>query len=130
MKKISNTQLAAKKIVEKYKNLSKKKTYIPFNTSDIADAETVDYNNNANITDLNDIVSNKNTRAQIAAKKCQKIQKFSKEKTIPKTSQKTEDNVVFFKKVLVHPRNRLAKKTKDDVKFVRQVPLHPRERLK
>ena len=55
--------------MKKYKNLSKKKPYIPFNKSDIADAETVDYNNNTNITDLNDIVSNKNTRAQIAAKK-------------------------------------------------------------
>ena len=72
MKKISNTQLAAKKIVKKYKNLSKKKPYIPFNKSDIADAETVDYNSNKNITDLNDIVSNKNNRAQIAAKKMSK----------------------------------------------------------
>ena len=108
MKKISNTQLAAKKIVEKYKNLSKKKTYIPFNISDIADAETVDYNNNTNITDLNDIVSNKNTRAQIAAKKCQKIQKFSEEKP-PK---KLKIMLYFFKNYLFIPGIDWLKKQK------------------
>ena len=47
--------------MKKYKNLSKKKAPIPFNISDIADAETVEYNNDTNINDLNDIVSSKNT---------------------------------------------------------------------
>ena len=60
---------------------------------------------------------------------CQKIKKFSKEKTLTKTSQKTEDNVVFLKQVPVHGRDRLARKTKY-VKFVKQVLLHPQERLK
>ena len=61
--------MAAKKIVKKYKNLSKKKVPIPFNISDIADAATVDYNNDTNINDVNDIAHNKNKNAQIAAKK-------------------------------------------------------------
>ena len=57
------------KIVKKYKNLSKKKVPIPFNISDTADGATVDYNNDTNINDVNDIAPNKNTNAPIAAKK-------------------------------------------------------------
>ena len=46
------------------------------------------YNNDTNINDLNDIAPNKNTNVQIAAKKkLSKIQNFSKEKTLPGTSQ-------------------------------------------
>ena len=44
--------------------MSKKKTPLPFNIIDVADAETVDYNNETNI---NDVSSSK--KAQIAAKK-------------------------------------------------------------
>ena len=41
-----------KKIIKKYRNLGKKKA--PKTTfNDIADAETIDYNNDANISDLN-----------------------------------------------------------------------------
>ena len=41
-----------KKIIKKYRNLGKKKA--PETTfNDIADAETIDYNNDANISDLN-----------------------------------------------------------------------------
>ena len=43
--------------------MSKKKTPLPFNINDVADAETVDYNNGTNIND----VSSDNS-AQIAAK--------------------------------------------------------------
>ena len=42
---------------------------IPFNVSNIAYAATVDYNKDTNINDLNDIAPDKNTNAQIAAKK-------------------------------------------------------------
>ena len=57
-------QTTAKKIKRKYKKLAKKKPPLPFNISDVADAETVDYNNGTNISDVS---SNKS--AQIAAKK-------------------------------------------------------------
>ena len=57
---------------KKYKNLSKKKAAISFNISDIADTAIVDYNSNTNINDLDDIAPNKNTNAQIAAKKIAK----------------------------------------------------------
>ena len=70
-KKTSSAQIAAK-IVKKYKNLSKKKAAISFNISDIADTAIVDYNSNTNINDLDDIAPNKNTNAQIAAKKIAK----------------------------------------------------------
>ena len=64
-KKTKSAQIAARKIVQKYKKLSKKKLSLPFNISDIANAdETVDYNDDTNI---NDVSSNKG--AQIAAKK-------------------------------------------------------------
>ena len=57
-----------KKVVQKYQNLSQKKAPIPFNVTDIADAATIDYNNNTNIDDPIDNTSNKNKNAQIAAK--------------------------------------------------------------
>ena len=44
--------------------MSKKKTPLPFNINDVADAETVDYNNETNIN-----VVSSSKKAQIAAKK-------------------------------------------------------------
>ena len=44
-----------------------------------------------------------------------------------------EDDVIFIKQVLVHPRDQLeqATKNKDEVTFIKQVPpIHPRDRLK
>ena len=117
--------------MKKYKNLSKKEAPISFSISDIADAETVDYNNVTNTNNLNDIVSNKNTGAQVAAKKVvKKYRNLARIKPNQRPPKKTEDDVVFLKQAPVHPRDRLARKTKDDVKFVKQVPLYPRERLK
>ena len=51
-KKISGTQVAAEKIIKKYKNLAKKK--IQKIQKDLADAETIDYNNDTNISDMNE----------------------------------------------------------------------------
>ena len=51
-------------------------------------------------------------------------------KPYQRRSKKPDDDVVFYKQVPVHPRDRLARKIKDDVKFLKQVALHPRERLK
>ena len=89
-KQLQKTKQKKKKNVNKYKNLSRKKAPTPFNVSDIADTATVDYNNDTNITNLNDIGPNKNTNAQIAEKKkhCQKLQKFSKEKPYEDLSKK------------------------------------------
>ena len=76
-----SSQIAAKKIVQKYKKLAKKKSPPPFDISDVTYTETVNYNNATNISD---VLSNKN--AQIGAKKIvKKIQKFGKEKTMTKT---------------------------------------------
>ena len=54
----------AKKISEKYKKMRSKKPPLPFNLSDIADAKTVNYNDDTSMTD---VVSSKGAR--IAAKK-------------------------------------------------------------
>ena len=59
LKKTLWTQIAAKTIVKKYRNLSRKKSYQrppPTIRDDLADLETVDYNIDTNINDLNDIV--------------------------------------------------------------------------
>ena len=59
-----SSQIAAIKIVQKYKKLAKKKAPPPFDRSDVTDTETANYNNAINI---NGVLSNKN--AQIGAKK-------------------------------------------------------------
>ena len=71
-----NVQIAAKKIVQKYKKISQKKPPLPFDISDVADDETVSYNNEINIRDVS---SNKS--AQTAAMKIvQKYKKLAKKK--------------------------------------------------
>ena len=50
-KKIWGTQVAAKNVIKKYKNLAKKKAQK--NQNDLADAEIIDYNNDTNISDHN-----------------------------------------------------------------------------
>ena len=59
-----SAQIAARNILNKFKKIARKKSNFPFNLSDIADAETLQYNND---TDINDNTSSKS--AQIAAKK-------------------------------------------------------------
>ena len=61
--KTSGTQLAAKKILKKYRNLARRKSYQRPSASAVTtkfdDLETVDYNNNTSISDLKDILSGK-----------------------------------------------------------------------
>ena len=59
VKKTLGTQIAVKRIVKKYRNLARKRPYqrpLPTIRDDLADLETVDYNIDTNINDLNDIV--------------------------------------------------------------------------
>ena len=73
--KTSGTQLAAKKILKKYRNLARRKPYQrpsdSVATTEFDDLETVDYNNDTSISDLSDIVSGtrKNINAQKLLKK-------------------------------------------------------------
>ena len=46
-----NAQVSAKIFLQKHKNISRKKA-LPFNINDIADAETIDFNNDTNINDI------------------------------------------------------------------------------
>ena len=66
-KKISGTQVAAEKIIKKYKNLAKKK--IQKNQNDLAHAETIDYNHDTNISDLNKPPLQKNFKRANSCKK-------------------------------------------------------------
>ena len=52
LKKSSGTQVVAEKIIKKYRNLAKKKAQN--NQNNLTDAETIDYNNDTNISDLNE----------------------------------------------------------------------------
>ena len=67
--------MAAKIIIKKYRNLARKKPHqMPpprTETIEFDDLETIDYNNDTNIDDLNDIVSKskKGKNTQLAAKK-------------------------------------------------------------
>ena len=67
--------MTAKIIIKKYRNLARKKPYqMPpprTETIEFDDLETIDYNNDTSIDDLNDIVSNnkKGKNTQLAAKK-------------------------------------------------------------
>ena len=63
-KKKKNAQIDTKKVLQKYKKMSKKKTPFSFNLNDAAVAETVDYNNNTNINDIS-----WSKKVQITAKK-------------------------------------------------------------
>ena len=73
LKKTLGAQIAAKKVAKKYRNLARRKPYQ--NTFDnLAHLETIDYNNNTIISDLNYIASaavssKKTSSAQLAAKK-------------------------------------------------------------
>ena len=53
--------MAAKKIIKRYRNLARKKPYRRppphTETTEFDDLETIDYNNDTSISDLNDIVS-------------------------------------------------------------------------
>ena len=87
LKKPSGTQVAAKKILRKYRNLARRKPYqrplASAATTDFDDLETVDYNRKTSISDLNDIVSGtrKNIYAQKTAKKIpQKYKKIAQKK--------------------------------------------------
>ena len=104
-----NAQIAAKNLIQKYKNILRKKVPLAFTINDAANAETVDYNTDTNMTNVS---SNKS--AQIAAKKL-----VNKYKNISRKRKRTLGNYTG-----------LNKKSKDNVIFIKQVPLHPREWLK
>ena len=71
----------------------------------------MDYNTDTNINDINDIAPNKNTNAQIAAKKSQKIRNLARKKSYQRLPKKTDDDV-FLKEVPVQPRDRWLEKQK------------------
>ena len=94
-----SAQIAAKKIAQKCKTLAKKKAPIPFDINDVGDPETINHNNDTNISN---VLSNKS--AQIAAQKIvKKYRNLARKKTIPKPSKKPDDDLVFLKQVPVHP---------------------------
>ena len=57
LKTFQKPEVAAKKIIKKYRNHAKKKAQK--NQNQLADAETIDYNNDTNISDLNELQARK-----------------------------------------------------------------------
>ena len=106
------------------------------------DTETVDYNNDIDITNANDDLSSdaetiiyeepaikrRNPKRKGDSMRCFDTKKFMK-------NVGDSYDVQFIKQVSMHPRNRLTRATKnpqkddDDVEFIKQVSTHPRDRL-
>ena len=80
--------------------------------------------------------TSKNTLSQKTAKKIVKRYRNLKRKAqllnYSKLKKSKDDDIVFIKQVLVHPRDRLKKlaATEEKVEFMKQVPVYPRDRLK
>ena len=81
-----NAQIAAKNISNKYKKVRAKKELFPFNLADIADAETIDYNDDTNLQDVN---MNRNTIlvAQKISNKYKNIRRKRRETLAPNQSK-------------------------------------------
>ena len=83
-------------------------------------ASTVDYNDDNNLKDLDNIDLKKTLGKQITAKKIvKKYRNLRRKKPYWRISKKTDDDVEFLKQVPVHSRDRLARKIKDKVKFLK-----------
>ena len=107
----------------------------------IDEHETIDYNNDTNVTDLNDanrIDLKKTYLAQLVAKNIIRKYKNLKRKGAPvriPAKKCKEEDVIFIRQKMFHSRDRLKRltnlrKKNEEVKFLRKVPLHPRDRLK
>ena len=81
-----SAQIAAKKISNKYKKMRRRKELFPFNLSDIADAETIGYNDDTNLRDVN---KNRNTilAAQKISNKYKNIRRKRKRNDSPEPIQ-------------------------------------------
>ena len=81
--------------------------------------ETVDYNNDTNISDLG---TKKKSGKQIAARKIvEKYINFARKKPCQKSDKKVEEDIAFLKQVALYPRDRLTRKARvefDDLETV------------
>ena len=106
------------------------------------DTETVDYNNDIDITDFNDDLSyDAETiiyKEPIIKRRNPKRKGDSMQRFDTKRFMKNVDgsyNAQFIKQVPMHPRDRLARTTTnaqrndDDIEFMKQVCIHTRDRL-
>ena len=72
--------------------------------------ETVDYNNDTNISDLG---TKKKSGKQIAARKIvKKYINFARKKPYQKPDKKVEEHIVFLKQVALYPRDSLTRKAR------------------
>ena len=84
-----STAISAKKISQKYKKMRSKKQSLPFNLSDIANTETVDYNDDTNLQD-----TNMDRTAVLTAKKIsEKYRKILKKRKRVKSPKPIEGEV-------------------------------------
>lgn len=108
--------------------------------SDLADAKTIDYNND---TSLKDVTSNKGSiiAAKKISKKYEKIRRKKKKKTWNRQTRwlKNQNYLVIQPQIKTREQqlkklatniNKIRKKSKKDVRFIKQEPVHPRYRMK
>lgn len=115
-----SANIAAKKISEKYKRMRAKKQPLPFNFSDIADTDNVDYNDNIILENL----TNKN--AIIAAKKISDKYKNIKWKRKRVTEAESSEKGIKKSRTSSSISNKAAriaaKKISDKYKNLRSIP--------
>ena len=106
-KKKSSTQVTAKKIAEKYKNIARRKRA----TDQFDDLEPIGYNNDTNINGLATPKKKLGQKLQPnkIVKKCKNLAK----KNTRQRDKQIEEDVAFVKQVPVHPKDRLARKVRD-----------------
>ena len=75
-----SAKIAAKNISNKYKKMRAKKELFPFNLSDIPDTETIDYNDDTNLQDVN-MDKNAILTAKKISQKYRNIRKKRREKS-------------------------------------------------
>ena len=105
------------------------------------DTETVDYNNDIDITDVNDDLSSDAAtiiyeepiiKRRNPKRKSDLLQRFDTERFVKNVGDSYD--VQCIKQVPMHPRDRLARATKnarsDGVELIKQVPARPKDRLR
>ena len=112
-----NEAIAAKKISQKHKNMRNKRQTLPFNLSDIADADFVDYNGDTNLQD-----ANMNKNAILTSKKIiDKYRNVRRKRKGAKSPEPIEDKIKRPKtsSILRKSARIAAKKISDKYKRLR-----------
>ena len=109
------------------------------NDRPIDDFETVDFNNDTEMSDLIDLKETSGTKEvkfsnQVPLHPRERLKRKRKVElnNCSELSKKNKNNIALTRQVPMYSRDRLKKLAaiNEKVKFIKQVPVHPRDRLK